>query len=296
MSAGTPPHVRQSAAVSPRADRRVAGAAARVRIRVAGLDMRYPAPGGEVRALDDVSFEIAEGEFVALLGPSGCGKSTILNIVAGLLDRTGGEVRLDGEEVRHGQVNRQVGYVFQRDTVFPWRTVEANIGYGLEIAGVAKAERQAKVRRTIEAAGLAGFDRSFPRTLSGGMRQRVALMRTLIMEPEILLMDEPFGALDTHTKLEMHKTLLEIWERERQTVLFVTHDLGEALTLASRIILLSARPGRVKEDVAVPFPRPRDAVALRETAEFGRCYSHVWHSLGEEFRRAPAAAPAPEPR
>ena len=149
MSAGTPPHVRQSAAVSPRADRRVAGAAARVRIRVAGLDMRYPAPGGEVRALDDVSFEIAEGEFVALLGPSGCGKSTILNIVAGLLDRTGGEVRLDGEDVRHGQVNRQVGYVFQRDTVFPWRTVEANIGYGLEIAGVAKAERQAKVHRTI---------------------------------------------------------------------------------------------------------------------------------------------------
>jgi NitT/TauT family transport system ATP-binding protein len=116
------------------------------------------------------------------------------------------------------------------------------------------------------------------------------------MEPEILLMDEPFGALDTHTKLEMHKTLLEIWERERQTVLFVTHDLGEALTLASRIILLSARPGRVKEDFAVTFPRPRDAVALRETAEFGRRYSHVWHSLGEEFRRSPADLPAREPR
>ena len=295
MSGGTPPETRQSPA-APRADHRVVAAAARVRISVAGLDMRYPASGGEVRALDDVSFEIAEGEFVALLGPSGCGKSTILNIVAGLLDRTGGDVRLDGEEVRYGQVNRKVGYVFQRDTVFPWRTVEANIGYGLEITGVAKAERQAKVRRTIEAAGLAGFDRSFPRTLSGGMRQRVALMRTLIMEPEILLMDEPFGALDTHTKLEMHKTLLEIWERERQTVLFVTHDLGEALTLASRIILLSARPGRVKEDVAVTFPRPRDAVALRETAEFGRCYSHVWHSLGEEFRRSRADGPAGEPR
>ena len=296
MSAGTPPHVRQSAAASPRDDRRVAAAAARSRISVAGLDMRYPTPGGEVRALDNVSFEIAEGEFVALLGPSGCGKSTILNIVAGLLDRTGGQVRLDGEDVRYGQVNRKVGYVFQRDTVFPWRTVEANIGYGLEIAGVAKAERQARVRRTIEAAGLVGFDRSFPRMLSGGMRQRVALMRTLIMEPEILLMDEPFGALDTHTKLEMHRTLLEIWERERQTVLFVTHDLGEALTLASRIILLSARPGRVKEEVAVTFPRPRDAVTLRETAEFGRCYSHVWHSLGEEFRRSRADAPVAETR
>jgi NitT/TauT family transport system ATP-binding protein len=250
--------------------------------------MRYRTPGGEVNAVDKVSFEIAQGEFVALLGPSGCGKSTILNVVAGLLDRTGGRVHLDDEEVRYGDVNRKVGYVFQRDTVFPWRTVEANIGYGLEIAGVPKAERQAKVKRTIEAAGLAGFDRSFPRMLSGGMRQRVALMRTLIMEPEILLMDEPFGALDTHTKLEMHKTLLEIWERERQTVLFVTHDLGEALTLASRIILLSARPGRMKEDFEVTFPRPRDAVALRETAEFGRCYSHVWHALGEEFRRSRA--------
>jgi len=292
VSAGPPPEVRPSPAVSSRDDRAVAAAAARVRVSVAGLDLRYRAPGGEVRALDDVSFEIVEGEFVALLGPSGCGKSTVLNVVAGLLERTAGRVRLDGEEVRYGHVNQKVGYVFQRDTVFPWRTVEANIGYGLEIAGVAKAERKAKVRRTIEAAGLAGFDKSFPRMLSGGMRQRVALMRTLIMEPEILLMDEPFGALDTHTKLEMHKTLLEIWERERQTVLFVTHDLGEALTLASRIILLSARPGRVKEDFAVTFPRPRDAVALRETAEFGRRYSHIWHSLGEEFRRSRAEAPA----
>jgi NitT/TauT family transport system ATP-binding protein len=297
VSAAPPSRIDQSTASTPRDERRVAATeAARVRISVADLDMRYRTPVGEVNAVDQVSFEIAQGEFVALLGPSGCGKSTILNIVAGLLDRTGGRVRLDGEEVRYGYVNRKVGYVFQRDTVFPWRTVEANIGYGLEIAGVPKAERQGKVRRTIEAAGLAGFDKSFPRMLSGGMRQRVALMRTLIMEPEILLMDEPFGALDTHTKLEMHRTLLEIWERERQTVLFVTHDLGEALTLASRIILLSARPGRVKEDFAVTFPRPRDAVALRETAEFGRLYSHVWHSLGEEFRRSRADGGAGEPR
>jgi NitT/TauT family transport system ATP-binding protein len=270
--------------------------AAPVRISVQKLDMRYRTPGGEVSAVQDVSFDIAQGEFVALLGPSGCGKSTILNIVAGLLDRTGGRVRLDDEDVRYGDVNRKVGYVFQRDTVFPWRTVEANIGYGLEITRVPRTERLEKVRRTIEAAGLRGFDKAFPRTLSGGMRQRVALMRTLIVEPEILLMDEPFGALDTHTKLEMHKTLLEIWERERQTVLFVTHDLGEALTLASRIILLSARPGRVKEDFAVTFSRPRDAVALRETAEFGRHYSHVWHSLGAEFRRSRADEPGAAPR
>jgi NitT/TauT family transport system ATP-binding protein len=259
-----------------------------VRITVTGLDKRYGSEATGVVAVDNVSFDVRQGEFVALLGPSGCGKSTILNMVAGLLPRTGGDIRIDGTSVKHGAVDRKVGYVFQRDTVFPWRTVEANIGYGLEIAGIPTEQRAAKVTRAIEVAGLTGFGKSYPRMLSGGMRQRVALMRTLIMEPEILLMDEPFGALDTHTKLEMHKTLLEIWERERQTVLFVTHDLGEALTLASRIILLSARPGRLKEDFAVTFPRPRDAVSLRETPEFGRLYSHIWHSLGEEFRRTKA--------
>jgi NitT/TauT family transport system ATP-binding protein len=261
------------------------------RIVVDGLVKRFGARGGEFTAVDNVSFQVRQGEFVALLGPSGCGKSTILNMVAGLLPRSGGRILIDQDTVELGKVNRKVGYVFQRDTVFPWRTVEANVGYGLEIAGVPRAERNARVAKAIDTAGLKDFGDNFPRTLSGGMRQRVALMRTLIMEPEILLMDEPFGALDTHTKLEMHATLLEIWERERQTVLFVTHDLGEALTLASRIILLSARPGRLKEDFDVSFPRPRDPVALRETAEFGRLYSHIWHSLGEEFRRTKADAP-----
>ena len=270
------------------ASRVAAAAAGPSRITVENLDKRYRTAVADVVAVENVSFGVAKGEFVALLGPSGCGKSTILNMVAGLLPRSGGRIRIDADDVVQGEVNPKVGYVFQRDTVFPWRTVEANIGYGLEIAGVARAEREAKVARAIETAGLAGFGKSYPRQLSGGMRQRVALMRTLIMEPEILLMDEPFGALDTHTKLEMHKTLLDIWERERQTVLFVTHDLGEALTLASRIILLSARPGRLKEDFEVPFARPRDAVTLRETDEFGRLYSHIWHSLGEEFRRTKA--------
>ncbi len=267
---------------------RTSSATGPTRITVEALDKVYGTGPGAVTAVDNVSFDVRQGEFVALLGPSGCGKSTILNMVAGLLTKSGGKIRIDQDPVEHGQINRKVGYVFQRDTVFPWRTVERNIGYGLEIAGVAKEQRAAKVTDAINKAGLTGFEKSFPRMLSGGMRQRVALMRTLIMEPEILLMDEPFGALDTHTKLEMHKTLLEIWERERQTVLFVTHDLGEALTLASRIILLSARPGRLKEDFEVPFPRPRDPVALRETDEFGRLYSHIWQSLGQEFRRTKA--------
>jgi NitT/TauT family transport system ATP-binding protein len=241
-----------------------------------------------VVAVDGVSFEVAEGEFVALLGPSGCGKSTILNMVAGLLPASGGEMRIDDRPVVPGSPDAKVGYVFQRDTVFPWRTVAGNIGYGLELAGTDRAERRARVAVAIREAGLEGFEDSFPLTLSGGMRQRVSLMRTLITRPEILLMDEPFGALDTHTKLEMHRILLEIWERERQSVLFVTHDLGEALTLADRILLLSARPGRLKESFAVPFARPRDAVALRETPEFGEAFGHIWRSLGEEFRRGRA--------
>jgi NitT/TauT family transport system ATP-binding protein len=193
-----------------------------VRISVSNLDKAFGRGDGRVVAVEDVSFEIGRGEFVALLGPSGCGKSTILNMVAGLIPKTGGEILVDGRPMAHGEVRPEVGYVFQRDTVFPWRTVEANVGYGLEIAGVPRRERRARVGEALHQVGLGGFAKAFPRTLSGGMRQRVALMRTLITRPGILLMDEPFGALDTHTKLEMHRILLDIWERERQTVLFVT--------------------------------------------------------------------------
>jgi NitT/TauT family transport system ATP-binding protein len=253
------------------------------RIEVRELSKTFGAGAGEVPAVDRVSFDLREGEFVALLGPSGCGKSTILNMVAGLIPFTGGEIRINGEAVVPGRVLPQVGYVFQRDTVFPWRTVARNIGYGLEVRGVPKPEREERVARMIAQARLDGFANAFPLTLSGGMRQRVSLMRTLIMEPQILLMDEPFGALDTHTKLEMHQFLLSLWEKQRQTVIFVTHDLSEALTLADRIILLSARPGRIKQDFAVPFPRPRDAIKLRETPEYGQLFARIWHSLGEEF-------------
>ncbi len=258
------------------------------RIVLGELVKTFAGRGGTVPAVENVSFAVRQGEFVALIGPSGCGKSTILNMIAGLIPLTGGRIGVDGQDVTYGRPTPRTGYVFQRDTVFPWRTVRRNIGLGLEIAGRPRAEREAEVARMIDRAGLEGFEDAFPVTLSGGMRQRVALMRTLIMRPEILLMDEPFGALDTHTKLEMHRFLLEIWEEEKQTVLFVTHDLGEALTLADRIIVLSARPGRVKEIFDVPFPRPRDAVSLRETADYSALFSRVWHSLGEEFRRTSA--------
>lgn len=244
--------------------------------------------GQDVPAVDRVGFQVQQGEFVALIGPSGCGKSTILNMIAGLISSSGGKILIDGGEVVFGKPTPKVGYVFQRDTVYPWRTVRRNIGYGLELERRPRTEREAETARMIERAGLDGFENAFPITLSGGMRQRVSLMRTLIMRPEILLMDEPFGALDTHTKLDMHKLLLEIWEEEKQTVLFVTHDLGEALTLSDRIIVLSARPGRIKDIFDVPFARPRDAVALRETAEYSALFSRIWHSLGEEFQKTSA--------
>jgi NitT/TauT family transport system ATP-binding protein len=255
-------------------------------LRVEGRNIRKVfGTASPVTALDDISFTVKQGEFVVLLGPSGCGKSTLLNMVAGLVKPTTGEVLLDGEQLTTKLVQRKVGYVFQRDTVFPWRTVADNIGYGLELRGVPREERRERVENAIRQVGLDGFADHFPSTLSGGMRQRVGLMRTLIVQPEILLMDEPFAALDMHSKLEMHRILLDIWEKTRQSVVFVTHDLGEALTLADRILLFSARPGRIKECFEVDFPRPRDAVALRETQEWAQAFSHIWHSLGAEFRR-----------
>ena len=259
------------------------------RIDVRGLSKSFQLGGSTIEAVRDISFGVRRGEFVALLGPSGCGKSTILNMVATLVKPTGGEIFIDGKPVITGRATPDVGYVFQRDTLFPWRTVADNIGYGLQLAGVADAERKERVAACVAQAGLQGFEQAYPSALSGGMRQRAALMRTLVVEPQILLMDEPFGALDTHTKIDMHEVLLRIWEREQQSVLFVTHDLGEALTLADRIILLSARPGRIKDVFDVDFARPRDAVKVRETPRYAELFQHIWHSLGEEFLKARAS-------
>lgn len=253
------------------------------RIEVRGLSKSFQLGGTAIEAVRDVSFGVRRGEFVALLGPSGSGKSTVLNMIATLLRPSSGEILIDGGPVVTGKATPNVGYVFQRDTLFPWRTVADNIGYGLQLAGVPEQERRERIATCIDQAGLKGFEDVYPSALSGGMRQRAALMRTLIVEPQILLMDEPFGALDTHTKIDMHEVLLRIWEREQQTVLFVTHDLGEALTLADRIILFSARPGRIKDMFEVDFPRPRDAVKVRETSRYAELFQHIWHSLGEEF-------------
>jgi NitT/TauT family transport system ATP-binding protein len=258
------------------------------RIEVRGLCKRFQLGGRRIDAVEEVSFSVRQGEFVSLLGPSGSGKSTVLNMIATLLPPSAGDIRIDGKPIVSGKATPQVGYVFQKDTLFPWRTVAENIGYGLELAGMPAAERRERIAAAVTRVGLHGFESAYPSSLSGGMRQRAALMRALVKEPQILLMDEPFGALDTHTKLDMHELLLKIWEREKQTVLFVTHDLGEALTLSDRIILFSARPGRIKEIFEVDFPRPRDGVKLRETPAYAALFSRVWHSLGEEFLKGRA--------
>ena len=254
----------------------------RSRVDVRELTKTFRDGGREVAAVQGASFEVFDGEFVAIVGPSGCGKSTILNMIGGLVTPSGGGVTIDGVAV-DGGVPANVGYVFQKDTVFPWRSVARNIALGLEYRGVARDEQARRVRDAVALAGLQGFEDAFPATLSGGMRQRVALMRTLVVEPDILLMDEPFGALDTHTKLTLHAELLALWEARHQTVVFVTHDLSEAITLADRVIVMTRRPGRVKLIHEVKLPRPRDVIALRETDAYAHEYARLWHVLGEEL-------------
>jgi NitT/TauT family transport system ATP-binding protein len=253
----------------------------RSRIEIDRLRKIFLAEGREVLAVDDASFRINDGEFVALLGPSGCGKSTILNMVATLITPNGGDIRVDDSVVVPGRPIRNVGYVFQKDTLFPWRTVEGNIGYALELAGVPTEERRTRVAEAIHQAGLDGFGRFYPASLSGGMRQRVSLMRTLIAQPEILLMDEPFGALDAMTRDVLHDELERIWQGTGSTVVFVTHNVREAARLADRIILLTSRPGRVAAEFPVDIPRPRRI----ESPAVGSLATQITARLREEVAR-----------
>ncbi len=269
------------------------------RVSVEGLHRSFTLKDREVVAVGEASFQVQRAEFVSLIGPSGCGKSTVLNMIAGLLKPTRGQVVIDGQVVTRPLP--QVGYIFQKDTTYAWKTVEQNIGMGLEYRGVPAEERRRRVAEMVRMAKLQGFERAYPAMLSGGMRQRVALMRSFVVEPELLLMDEPFGSLDTHTALILHQELLGLWERTRQAIVFVTHNLSEAITLADRIILLSHRPSRVKMIVEVSLPRPRDVYSLRETPEYQHIYQQLWHALGEEFKHGddvPTAVPQPggEPR
>jgi NitT/TauT family transport system ATP-binding protein len=228
-----------------------------MKLEVDRVSKRFPADAGEgTEALREISLSVNEGEFVCLLGPSGCGKTTLLRIIAGLETPSEGEVRVDGVPVT-GPTPR-LGMIFQDYSLYPWRRVLDNIGFGLELAGVEKGEREARAREYLNLVGLDGFADAYPYELSGGMRQRVAVARALATDPAVVLMDEPFGALDAQTRNAMQRELLEIWTKTRKTVLFVTHSVDEAVFLADRIVVLSARPGRIREIVEVREPRPRD--------------------------------------
>lgn len=248
------------------------------KLAIRGLEQSYRSDGKRTVALRDVDLDIADGEFVAIVGPSGCGKSTLLKIVAGLLDHTRGEIHIDGAALGSKDA-ASVGLVFQNDALLPWRTVYDNIRFPLVIGKRPAAEQEARVRELLTMVGLADFADFFPRQLSGGMRKRVALARTMAYDPDVYLMDEPFGPLDAQTRVRLGAEFLRIWEGLGKSVLFVTHDVEEAIGMADRVVVMSARPGRIKSEHIIDFERPRDFEEVRESSEFRRLHRAIWNEL-----------------
>ena len=242
----------------------------------------FETPDGVVTALDHVSLTVNPGEFVGVIGPSGCGKSTLFNIIGGLLDGYEGRVQVAGEEVRGPHPS--IGMIFQEESTFPWRTVIDNVAFPLEIAGMAKAKRYERARHFVELVGLDGFERRYPAELSGGMRQRVSMARTLAAEPKIMLMDEPFASLDEQTRLLLGDKVLQIQQQLRQTTLLITHNITEAVQLSDRILVMTYRPGRLKRMVEIALPRPRTSEIVSSEA-FGRYVAQIWSDLREEASR-----------
>jgi len=257
-------------------------------LSVDGVSKTYiAADGARIAALEGVSLEVREGEFVSVIGPSGCGKSTLFQIIGGLLGSDGGSVRVDGHPIDGS--HRDIGMVFQEESTFPWRSVLENVGFPLELAGVPRAQREKAARGLIRLVGLEGFEARFPDELSGGMRQRTAIARTLAAEPRILLMDEPFASLDEQTRILLGDKILQIWRQLRQTTLLITHDITEAVQLSDRVAVMTYRPGRIKRVIEIDLPRPRDS-ALIASPEFGRYVGMLWQDLREEASRGLADA------
>ena len=258
-------------------------------IEIDGVSKEFAKGERRVLALQDIGLKVAAREFAAILGPSGCGKSTLLNMVAGFDRPTRGSVRVAGEEILAPSPRRAV--VFQEPALFPWLSVMENVLFGPKTQGQPVTEYRARAALIIEQVGLRGFEASYPAELSGGMRQRVGIARVLIMQPQVLLMDEPFGSLDAQTRSLMQELLLQVWERHHQTVLFITHDIEEALLLADRVCVMTARPGRIKKSIQVTIPRPR-AIEVTTSPEFNALRREVLALIREESRRAAAEAPA----
>jgi NitT/TauT family transport system ATP-binding protein len=243
---------------------------------------RFDTPEGVLTAIDHVSLSVAPGEFVGVIGPSGCGKSTLFNVIGGLLDGYEGTVRVAGERVRGP--HRAIGMIFQEESTFPWRNVIDNVAFPLEIVGLPKRERYERARHFVRLVGLDGFERRYPAELSGGMRQRVSMARTLAAQPKILLMDEPFASLDEQTRLLLGDKVLQIQQQLKQTTLLITHNITEAVQLSDRILVMTYRPGRVKRIVDIKLPRPRSSEIVSSEA-FGRYVAQIWSDLREEASR-----------
>jgi NitT/TauT family transport system ATP-binding protein len=239
------------------------------------------------QAVSNVSFAVARGEFLSVVGPTGCGKSTLLHVAAGLLQPSSGAVLVGGE--RLSGINRRAGYLFQADALMPWRSARENVETGLRFAGVDRAEARERADAWLGRVGLSGFDDCYPHQLSGGMRKRVALAQVLILEPQILLMDEPFAALDVQTRQLMGNELLDLWSADRRSAVFITHDLEEAIALSDRVLLLSAGPGtQVIGEFRIDLPRPRDAAEIRLTPRFLALHGQIWRALRSEVLEAHA--------
>jgi NitT/TauT family transport system ATP-binding protein len=250
-------------------------------VEIAELRKEYVSTSGRVLALDDVSLRIVPGEFVCIVGPSGCGKSTLLRILAGLDTQSAGTIKVEapGWKVENAMV-------FQESGLFPWMRVEANVAFGLKTRGVPAAEAAARVEAALKLVGLTRFRRHFPHQLSGGMRQRSAIARAFVTDPGMLLMDEPFAALDAQNRVILQAELVRIWEDTRKTVLYITHSIEEALLLGDRTVVMTAQPGRIKQIIDVPFPHPRNLMTLSASAEFGKLKLDIWRVLEDEVMRA----------
>lgn len=248
------------------------------------VTVTYPGGAGSLTALDHMDLQVDRGELVALVGPSGCGKTTVLNVLAGQVKPASGTVRLAGEPVKG--VLPSVGYISQADTLLPWRSVLDNVALAMELRGVDKAARRERARALMAQMGLAGFEESWPRELSGGMRKRAAIARVLAVDPAILMMDEPFAPLDALTRQRLQDDILSLWETTGCTILYVTHDLTEAITLADRVVLLSARPGRVVGTYAIDLPRPRRVMDVKFSPRFVELEKTIWSALSRELAAA----------
>jgi NitT/TauT family transport system ATP-binding protein len=254
--------------------------AADAAIEISGVSLRFDTADGPVEALSDVSLRVARGEFVSFIGPSGCGKTTLLRAVADLETPTSGAIRVNGMSPHEARLNRAYGYVFQAPALYPWRSVARNIALPLEVMGFAKAEREARVAKGLELVNLSGFGAKFPWQLSGGMQQRASIARALSFDPDLLLMDEPFGALDEIVRDMLNQQLLRLWDVTGKTVMFVTHSIPEAVFLSTHIVVMSPRPGRIIDVIACDLPRDR-ALDIRETPEFLAIANRVRHGLRE---------------